>query len=156
MISFRPPCSVCHSVWDRSFVTACVVASALHFSPQVVFAFLWQVLLLGVYPSLWSCLGALMITASAVAIGINKWRIQQRLNQQPPPQTSPAEPSPTSPPSASYVSFDTQQHGGEGSDERATEGDAQNETRNDRNGKEWEGERETEMENTLGKTEIRG
>ena len=68
---------------------------------DVAFSFLWQITIEGIPPDVWSVFGALIISASVVAMGIKKWRSETTK-----PTVSPATtvPSPLPSPSLSLSS----------------------------------------------------
>ena len=45
---------------------------------DVAFSFFWQMIVQGISPSPWSVLGALIISASVVAMGVRKWRADKQ------------------------------------------------------------------------------
>jgi len=49
---------------------------------DVAFSFFWQLIVQGIAPSPWSVLGAVVISASVVAMGVRKWRADLRQGQQ--------------------------------------------------------------------------
>jgi drug/metabolite transporter (DMT)-like permease len=57
---------------------------------DVAFSFVWQVVIEGIVPNVWSVFGALIISASVVAMGIKKWRAEAP--RTPPPTTTTSPP----------------------------------------------------------------
>lgn len=45
---------------------------------DVVFSFVWQVTIEGILPNAWSVVGAVVISASVVAMGVRKWKMQEQ------------------------------------------------------------------------------
>ena len=62
---------------------------------DVAFAFMWQIVIEGIAPNPWSVLGAFIISACVVAIGLKK----MSTHDPSPPVTAPGPPAPSNPPS---------------------------------------------------------